>query len=171
MIDLKHRLRGPGPQRHWAPLLASALLCACTASAPGGTSSMEQSMATREPAEVRNGQHVLRASIVPTMALSESMAKPYGIARDDNTVLLLVGARRGPPDAEVAIPATLDVRVRDLRGVQRDVVLREIRNAEFIDYAGSIKVQAPDTLTFEIQASAGGMPATTLRFSRDVHRP
>ncbi|MHC9084977.1 DUF4426 domain-containing protein [Luteimonas sp. RIT-PG2_3] len=128
-------------------------------------------MATREPAEVRNGQHVLRASIVPTMALSESMAKPYGIARDDNTVLLLVGVRRGSADAEVAIPATLGVRVRDLRGVQRDVVLREIRNAEFIDYAGSVKVQAPDTLTFEIQASADGMPATTLRFSRDVHRP
>lgn len=128
-------------------------------------------MATREPAEIRNGQHVVRASIVPTMALSEAMAKPYGVQRDDDSVLLLVGVRRGPADAEVAVPATLSVRVRDLRGVQRDVVVHEVRSADFIDYAGSVKVQAPDTLTFAIQASADGMPATTLRFSRDVHRP
>lgn len=154
-----------------AALALAALLGACTASPPGGTTSLEQSMATREPAEIRVGQHVLRASIVPTMALSEAMAKPYGVARDAGTVLLLVGVRHGPADAETAMPATLRARVRDLRGVQRDVALREIRNAEFIDYAGSVKVQAPDTLTFEIQASADGMPATTLRFSRDVHRP
>lgn len=128
-------------------------------------------MATREPAEIRNGQHVVRASIVPTMALSEAMAKPYGVQREDDNVLLLVGVRRGPADAEVAIPATLSVRVRDLRGVQRDVVMREVRSADFIDYAGSVKVHAPDTLTFAIQASADGMPATTLRFNRDLHRP
>jgi hypothetical protein len=130
-----------------------------------------QANAAREPAEAQVGALRLRASIAPTASLGEAIATRYGVARDPRSVLLLVGARRVDGGDEVPLPASLDVGVRDLRGVRRAVPMREVRSDGFIDYVGEIRVAPPDTLSFDVSADAGEAGVARLEFTREIYRP
>jgi len=128
--------------------------------------------ATRQPAELQVGDVRIHASLAPTATLNATIADRYGVAPGRSAQLLLVGVRQGPAGEEVSLPAQVTARVRDLRGVSQDVVLREVRSDGFIDYAGTVRVTPPDTLAFEITVQRDGAATTdVLRFSRDVFPP
>lgn len=147
------------------------LLAACGGTPMSAEERARHVQAAREPAERQVGDLRIRASIAPTAALNEVVANQYGVRPDPHTVLLLVGVRRVEGADEVSLPAGVIATVRDLRGVQRPVALREVRNEGFIDYAGDVRIAPPDTLTFDIAVDVDGSTAATLRFSRDVFPP
>jgi len=125
--------------------------------------------AARQPAELQVGDVRIHASLAPTATLDAAIADRYGVVPGRSAQLLLVGVRQGPAGEEVSLPAQVTARVRDLRGVSQDVVLREVRSDGFIDYAGTVRVTPPDTLAFEITVRRDGAAAPdVLRFSRDV---
>lgn len=145
-----------------------ALLAACGGTPMSAEERARHVQAAREPAEMQVGDLRIRASIAPTAALGDIVAQQYGVRPDPDAVLLLVGVRRVEGADEVSIPAGVVATVRDLRGVQRPVALREVRNEGFIDYAGTVRIAPPDTLTFDVAVEVDGNDAATLRFSRDV---
>ena len=125
--------------------------------------------AARLPAELQVGDVRIHASLAPTATLNAEVARRYGVEAGRNVQLLLVGVRRGPVHDERSLPARVQVRVRDLRGVWQDVAMREIRVDGFIDYVGSVHVTPPDTLAFEVSVQREDADATdVLRFSRDL---
>lgn len=151
---------------------AAAMLVGACGGRPASQAEMAAQMqAAREPAEVQVGALRLQAGIAPSASLSDAIALRYGVQRNPRTVLLLIGVRQAQGDAEISLPSTLDVGVRDLRGVRRSVDLREVRNEEFIDYVGEVRVAPPDTLTFAIVANAGEAGTARLEFTREVFRP
>ncbi|WP_165967341.1 DUF4426 domain-containing protein [Luteimonas aestuarii] len=150
---------------------ATLLLAACGGRPASQDEIAAQMNAAREPAEVQSGDLRLQASIAPTSSLNDAIAARYGVQRNARTVLLLVGARRVDGNVEASLPATLQVGVRDLRGVRRPVGMREVRSDGFIDYVGEVRVAPPDTLTFDILADAGEAGAARLEFTREVFRP
>lgn len=156
-------------------LLASAAVVLALAACGGRPASQDeiaaQMNAAREPAEVQAGDLRLQASIAPTSSLNDAIAARYGVQRNPRTVLLLVGVRQVDGDADTSLPATLDVGVRDLRGVRRAVEMREVRSDGFIDYVGEVRLAPPDTLTFDITADAGEAGSARLEFTREVFRP
>jgi hypothetical protein len=118
-----------------------------------------------QDALARPGDVVVRASAMPTDMLGEAVARQYGIERAPGNVLLLVGVRRG--SAETALPARVVAAATDLLGKRQAIAMHEVRSGEFVDYAGTARVIAPDTLHFDVQVVPEGGTAMELRFNRD----
>lgn len=130
---------------------------------------------TPQEAVSRNGDVTVRANVVRTDLLNETMARGYGIARDEGTVLLMVSVRRGPDGQDVALPARIDATVTDLQGRHRTLALRELRTEvpgapptqAMIDYIGTTEVSAPDTLRFDLAIEREGGARSTMQFTRE----
>lgn len=157
-----------------SPRIAAAALAAVLAFAlagcGGGTdpaTSAARTAATLAPAELQRGDVTLRASVLPTAHLNAAMAAQYAITPDDSEVLLLVGLRTGPEHDERSLPATVTASATDLRGVRREIALREIRSGDFVDYIGTTRAVAPETLRFDIRAETAETGPLALDFTRD----
>jgi hypothetical protein len=145
-------------------LLFAALLAGCGGKAPDHAANTRSQ--ARQEASVRSGDIVVRANAIPTTMLGETVAKQYGIVRDDGSVMLLVGVRR-VDSRETAVPARITASATNLLGKQQAVVLREVRSGEFIDYVGVVDMIAPDTLRFDIEVAPEGATRMELHFNRD----
>jgi hypothetical protein len=97
------------------PLLALAL-SACTAGDPPASAASVAASASADDAVARVGDITMHASVMQTSSLNEGVAKDYGIARSDNTVLLLIAVRKGADAQETALPATITATATDLAG-------------------------------------------------------
>jgi hypothetical protein len=151
------RIRGP-----WL-VVFTVLLAACGAQPPARTTANPPAP---QEAIARAGDVTMRASVVQTSALAASVASQYGIARSDNTVLLLVAVRRGVNE-ESAVAARVTATATDLRGQRQTVAMRELRSGELLDYVGTVQTTLPDTLRFDIRIVDDDGKATSLQFSRE----
>jgi len=130
-------------------------------------------MAATTPGDAANGATAtsngitLRANVVETRDLQESVARGYGIAREPNQALLLLTVRDANGDN--ATPVALQAAVSDLKGGERPLQLREIRAGEFVDRIALVPIAAPDTLTFDVRAQLVPGSTSTVRFSRDFY--
>ncbi|MDQ3495242.1 MAG: DUF4426 domain-containing protein [Pseudomonadota bacterium] len=146
------------------------LLAACSGPTPDSDATRQAARLPQE-ATVRSGDLLVRASTVPTMTLSTAVARQYGIARDAGTVLLLVGVRRVAGEEETSVPARVNATAVDLLGKRQAPVIREVRSGDFIDYVGSFRIAAPETLRFDVEVVADSGQRATLQFNRDFFRP
>jgi hypothetical protein len=137
-----------------------------TSSPTTATASTTPGDAASDTTATSNGI-TLRANVVETRDLQESVAKGYGIAREPNQALLLLTVRDARGDN--ATPVSLQATVSDLRGGARPLPLREIRVGEFVDRIGLVPLAAPDTLTFEVRAQLAPGSTSTVRLSRDFY--
>lgn len=153
------------PLRMLCPLAALVLLLAACGGRP--TSTPPAAQPAPEPATLRVGDVRIHASAVQTTQLAESVARQYGIARQDSAILLLVAARRGPEGEEVGVPATVMATATDLRGRGQRIPMRELRSDGLIDHIGTVETALPETLRFDLQLDVEGVGPATMRFSRE----
>lgn len=133
--------------------------------------------ATANETVSRIGDVTIRASVMQTSTLNESIAREYGIARDERTVLLLVAVRQGPEANETALPAQVTATATDLRGGKHDIAMRELRSGGpgsdpgqvLLDYVGTVEVSLPDTLRFDLDIVREGGAHSTMQFSREFY--
>lgn len=153
-------------------LLATALLAACggtpPAPAPAGADSAPHE------AVMRAGDVTVRASVIQTSTLEESIARRYGIERSDRLVMLLVSVRQGPEGQETSMPAQVLAKASDLRGRAQVVEMRELRSGDdpataLLDYVGTVEVDPPDTLRFDVQVTRADGATSSMRFAREFH--
>lgn len=151
------------------------LLAACGGPSPQSDASRQQTGAPQE-ASVRVGDLVVRANAIQAAALGEAVARQYGVDRDAGSIMLLVGVRREGPDAqETSVPARVDATAIDLLGRRQAPGMREVRSGDprsesgsgFIDYVGSFRIAAPETLRFDVEVVTGDGQRMTLQFNRD----
>jgi hypothetical protein len=154
-------------------LVFGIALAGCGSGAPVPTDGQAQ---MQQEASMRVGNVVVRANAIPTAGLGEAVARQYGIERDAGTVMLLVGVRRDDGNGnETALPARVTAVAIDLLGKRQQLAMREVRSGDpgsspgqgFIDYVGTARVIAPDTLRFDIAIAPQGGPAMELHFNRD----
>ena len=162
--------------RHLQVLFLSCLaaLSGCGGNAPPAAPSSASAPASQE-AVSRIGDVTIRASAIPTATLSEQVARQYGIARSDATVMLLIGVRRGEGAQETALPAQIVATATDLRGRTHPIQMRELRSGDpssgqaLLDYVGTVDVAAPDTLRFDVRIVREGGATSQMQFSRDFY--
>lgn len=151
-------------------LFLAALAAGCGGGAPqpapaASASSMQEAVA-------RAGDVTVRASVLPTAQLDEQVARGYGIERSDRTVMLLVSPRRGAEGQETSLPAQVLAKASDLRGRAHVIEMRELRSAGpdgLLDYVGTLEIDPPDTLRFDVQVTPQGGTASTMQFTREFH--
>ena len=162
-------MRIPTPRsvtsRLLVPACAAVLLAACGSGAPEPTVSAP--IAERDDTTLRIGDTTARASVLQTSRLEPSVAERYGIERDDAMVMLLVGVRQGESAAERSLPARVEASVTDLRGRRQAIAMRELQAGELLDYIGTVRVDLPDTLRFEVRITPEGREAATMQFNRE----
>jgi hypothetical protein len=158
--------------RWMLPAGLALLLAACGDDRPTPASPIADAVPAQATARV--GDVTVRANVVETATLGAEVARRYGIARDQDTALLVVGVRQGDGPAETALPATVRATVTDLRGNSRPVELRELRSGDgdgaLVDYAGTVTFSPPETLRFEIEADWGATRRASLQLQRDFGR-
>jgi hypothetical protein len=135
----------------------------------GGSSSAPPAPPAPQEAVARVGDLTVRASAIPTATLAPQVAQQYGIARNEHTVMLLVGLRRGAEGQETAVPAQIKATATTLSGQPQEVALRELRSGEWIDYIGTVQTTPPETLSFDLSVTAEGGGHVTMQFSRELY--
>lgn len=162
----------PGGMARWLRFACVAaapwLLAACGGSAPAPAAAQP---AVPRHATAQVGDVTVRANAIATSGLDAAIAERYGIAREPETVLLLVGVRRGVEETPMA--AGVRAVVTDLRGQRRDVAMRELHgNAPsgepVLDYFGVVEASPPDTLRFDIDVTWTGGRGTALRVEHEL---
>lgn len=160
--------------RHLAASLLLLTLVACSDRAPPvvstATSNASASTdAARSDAVTRIGDVSIRASVIQTSMLNDAVARQYDIARDPNTVLLLVAVRQGPDASASALPATITATATDLRGGRQDIAMHELKSGDLIDYVGTVPTTLPDTLRFDLTVVRAGGAVSTMQFQREFY--
>ncbi|GAB3349553.1 DUF4426 domain-containing protein [Lysobacter tyrosinilyticus] len=150
-------------------LLSIASLTMVLAGCGGGPSSAPPAPPAPQEAIARMGDLTVRASALPTSSLTPQVAQRYGINRDEHTVMLLVGLRRGAEGQETAVQAQIKAAATNLTGQRQDLSLRELRSGEWIDYVGTVQTTPPETLRFDVEVTAEGGGHATMQFSREIY--
>jgi hypothetical protein len=120
-------------------------------------------IAAQEEAISRVGDITIRASALPTAALSPEVA--------------LVGVRQGADLQETSLPAKITATATNLSGQRQEIVLRELRSGDpstgsgqaLLDYVGTVETSLPDTLRFDLTIVREGGASSTLQFSREFY--
>ena len=153
--------------------LAIAALAACGGTPPqpvpaGAGASTQEAIA-------QVGDVTIRASVLQTSTLNEGVARQYGIERSDNLAMLLVSVRRGPEGQETSLPAQVLAKSSDLRGRAQVVEMRELRSGgpdpatALLDYIGTVEIDAPDTLRFDVRVTREDGSTSSMQFTREFH--
>src|SRR5688500_17828036 len=150
-------------------LMSMLALGACSGSSAPTPARPAASTATSSEAVARVGDVSVHASVVQTSTLAESVAREYGITRDEHRVLLLVAVRQGPDAQAIALPAQVVATVTDLRGRRQDIAMHELRSGDLLDYVGTVEIELPDTLRFDIAVTRAGGATSTMQLTREFH--
>ncbi|MCR6687480.1 DUF4426 domain-containing protein [Pseudoxanthomonas sp.] len=146
------------PRRPW-PVVLAALLTATLAACGGGQAPVAAQFVPPAPA-VADLQGPLRAhyNLLPTLALSEAVARQYGIERSAGQALLVVALRRpgATPGDEIPAEGQVQARARNLAGQQQEVALRAVGTGDYIDHIGTVAIGTRDMVRIEVSVDAGG---------------
>lgn len=138
-----------------APLCAVALLAllsACSGSDAPRTAEFVQA----SPAETDFGTLRVRYNALPTLALSEPVARQYGVPRDAGTALVLVALREIKDGEEADADGDVTASAHDLSGTRQAITLRKVDAGGYIDHIGTARISPHNSYRFEVVVKVGG---------------
>lgn len=145
------------------PLLAFLpLLAACSGSEAPRTAEFVQAT----PAEADFGDLRVRYNALPTLSLSEAVAKQYGVQRDAGTALVLIALRKVDGGEEVDADGEVSVTAHDLSGARQAITLRKVDAGGYMDHIGTARISPRDSYRFEVVVRSGGR-TETVKFQRN----
>jgi hypothetical protein len=106
------------------------------------------------------GDYVLRASTVSAAELTNAMRTEHNIPDPPHTAVLNVTVQRKSNGALLNIPARLDVRIRNLLGVETAVDMRPVVANELISYLGVYFFLPREVLDIQVTAQPEGAQQT-----------
>lgn len=153
--------------RRSIPLTLLCLALAACGGAPSSAPVAGAATAATQEAIARAGDVTMRASVVQTSTLDAEVARGYAIERSDGIAMLLVSVRRGPDGVDASMPARVEAKVSNLGGQAQLLDMRELRSGELLDYVGTVAVEPPDTLRFDVRVTREDGGASTMQFTRE----
>ncbi|WFC42754.1 DUF4426 domain-containing protein [Pseudoxanthomonas sp. SE1] len=138
------------------------LLSACS----GGDAPRAAEFVQATPAEADFGTLRVRYNALPTLALSEAVARQYGVPRDAGTALVLVALRTVDGGEEVDAEGDVSVTAHDLSGARQAITLRKVDAGGYADHIGTARISPRNSYRFEIVVTAGGR-TETVKFQRN----
>ncbi len=148
--------------RALACVLAALSLAACSAGEAPRTAQFVPPVETQQDF----GDLRVHFNALPTLSLSEAVAREYGVERTAGTALVVIAVRRIKGAEEVAMEGDVSAVARDLSGKQQTLHFRPVRTGDYIDHIGTVDVGAHDTYRFEVTVRADGRTGT-LQFARN----
>lgn len=143
-------------------LLSAWSLAACS----NGETPRTAEFVPPTPAHSDFGDLRVHYNALPTMALSESVAKQYGVERDADTALVLIALRQLRNGDEIDTDGEVTVQASDLAGARQQIPLRVIDTGDYTDHIGTATISQRNTYRFDVTITANGRK-DTLQFQRN----
>lgn len=143
-------------------LALPTLLSACS----GGEAPRSAEFVQAAPAEADFGDLRVRYNALPTLSLSDAVAKQYGVPRDAATALVLVALRKVAGGEEVDADGEVSVTAHDLSGARQTITLRKVDAGGYLDHIGTARISPRDSYRFEVVVTSGGR-SETVKFQRN----
>ncbi|KTF40718.1 DUF4426 domain-containing protein [Xanthomonas translucens] len=146
-------------------LPAAALLCLALAACSAQDAPRPATLVAATPAQADLGTLRVHYNALPTLALSDGVARRYGIARDAETALVVIALRRVQDGEELPASGQVSAVAADLSGRRQPIAMREAVTDAYTDYVGTVRISEHDQLNLQVDVrSADG--AGTVRFAR-----
>jgi hypothetical protein len=143
-------------------LLSASSLAACS----NNEAPRRAEFVRSTPAHSDFGDLRVHYNALPTMALSEEMAKQYGVERDTGTALVVIALRQLKNGEEVDTNGEVTGQAADISGARQQIALRTIDTGDYTDHIGTVRVSQRNTYRFDITVAAGGRKGT-VQFQRN----
>ncbi|MFC6839379.1 DUF4426 domain-containing protein [Xanthomonas theicola] len=147
-------------------LPAAAMLCIVLAACSAQDAPRRAALVAATPAQADLGALRVHYNALPTLAMSDSVARRYGIARDADTALVVIALRRVQDGEELPAAGQVRAVATDLGGRRQAIAFREAATDAYTDYVGTVRISEHDQLNFEVDVR-GADGAGTVRFTRN----
>jgi hypothetical protein len=138
----------------------AAGLAGCGQSPAPGSRAVPQAQEITRATFQEFGDHVVHFNAQSTTMLPPEVARAYGIQRSANRAMLNVAVQRKLPEGgSTPVSAAVSVDATNLLGQQKDVRIRELRDADAIYYIGEVTVANEEILSFTISVRPEGADA------------
>ncbi len=135
------------------PLLlgAAMLLASCTAGEkPRAADAIAPAQAYQDFGDLR-----VHFNAMPTLAMSEAVARQYGVERDADKALLTVALRNVAGSEELAAEGEVQAVAVDLQGMRQSIAFTPARTGDYTDYIGTFRIAERDSYRFEVTVKSG----------------
>ena len=143
-------------------LVLTALLASCTA----GEKPRAADVVAPSPAYQDFGDLRVHFNAMPTLAVSEPVAREYGIERDAGKAMVTLALRRLDKGEEFAAEGEVQGVALDLQGMRQPIAFTAVRTGEYTDYIGTFRAVERDSYRFDIMVKSGERGGT-IRFQRN----
>lgn len=132
-------------------LLLAVLLASCAA----GEKPRAADIVAPSPAYQDFGDLRVHFNAMPTLAVSEPVAREYGIERDAGKAMVTLALRRLDKGEEFAAEGEVQGVALDLQGLRQPIAFTAVRTGEYTDYIGTFRTVERDTYRFDIMVESG----------------
>lgn len=150
---------------------AIPILCAAFALSGCGGPGPDANVPKAQKAEDTSkdiGKHVVHFNAQSTDQVSADVARAYNMVRSKNRAMLIVSVV-GKSSGET-VPATLEVKARNLTGQLKNVSMRRVDDQKAIYYIGETAVANRETLVFDLNITPQDVPSPyAVRFKRQFY--
>lgn len=146
----------------WIACTLSLALAACSAGeAPRAAEFVQPVQAQQDFGSLR-----VHFNALPTLSLSEAVAREYQVQREAGTALVVIALRRVAGGEESVTEGEVEGEARDLSGKRQPLAFRAVRTGDYVDHIGTLKVGPRDTYRFDLTVRADGH-SEKLQFQRN----
>ncbi|MET1162421.1 MAG: DUF4426 domain-containing protein [Pseudoxanthomonas sp.] len=137
-------------KRFSLPLLI--LLAACSAGEkPRSAEFVPPAESTAEFGDLR-----VHYNALPTLSISDGVAKEYGVEKDAGSAMLVIAIRRLANGDEVGAEGEVSAEAVDLQGARQRIAFSAVKTGDYTDHIGTFAVHARDSYRFEVTVKADG---------------
>ena len=142
--------------KHLALLLSALLFAACSA---GEKPRAAEFIAPAE-SSIDFGNLRVHYNALPTLSLSEAVAREHGVTRDAGSAMLVVALREKVDGEEVPVTGKVTAQAHDLQGNRQPVTFHVVQTGDYSDHVGTFAIHARDSYRIEVQVEAKGRTDT-----------
>ena len=97
---------------------------------------------------------------LPTLSMSEAVAREHGVARDAESAMLVVALREKVGSEEVPASGKVTAQAYDLQGNRQSVAFHAVQTGDYSDQIGTFAIHAHNSYRIEVQVEAKGRTET-----------
>lgn len=134
------------------PFLAACLLSACAeGERPRPADLLAPAEASQDFGDLR-----VHYNALPTLSLSEAVARDYRVDRDAGSGLVVVALRRPGDGGESSVDGQVSATAYDLQGARQRIDFIAVRTGDYTDHIGTFSITPRDSYRFEVTVQANG---------------
>jgi len=152
----------------------ASLLTACDSnrqsSAPA-TAGTDMPPGSAQQLEASVGDVTVYMNAIQTSSIPAEVAREHGIAQRDDLIMLRVSPRRPGSNGEIiSAPVQVQATATKLGAAPQPLPLQQEVANGLVDYVGTVEVQLPESVSFQVTVATPGGASETLSLTGDFKK-